>query len=206
MRKATIQRKTAETDICLELDLDGNGNMPNSPNTGSGFLNHMLELFAVHSGYEFSVTCKGDTDVDFHHTTEDAGIALGQAFKQALGDKKGIARYADIVLPMDEALILCAVDISGRGYLNFDVELPAAKVTDDEDAITVKRVGLFDTELVEEFFAAFVREAGVTLHFKKLYGKNTHHIIEGIFKAFARVMSAATKITGGGVPSSKGVL
>lgn len=206
MRKATIQRKTAETDICLELDLDGNGNMPNSPNTGCGFLNHMLELFAVHSGYEFSVTCKGDTDVDFHHTTEDAGIALGQAFKQALGDKKGIARYADIVLPMDEALILCAVDISGRGYLNFDVELPAAKVTDDEDAITVKRVGLFDTELVEEFFAAFVREAGVTLHFKKLYGKNTHHIIEGIFKAFARVMSAATKITGGGVPSSKGVL
>ena len=107
---------------------------------------------------------------------------------------------------MDEALILCAVDISGRGYLNFDVELPAAKVTDDEDAITVKRVGLFDTELVEEFFAAFVREAGVTLHFKKLYGKNTHHIIEGVFKAFARVMSAATKITGGGVPSSKGVL
>lgn len=206
MRKATIQRKTAETDICLELDLDGNGNMPNSPNTGCGFLNHMLELFAVHSGYEFSVTCKGDTDVDFHHTTEDAGIALGQAFKQALGDKKGIARYADIVLPMDEALILCAVDISGRGYLNFDVELSAAKVTDDEDAITVKRVGLFDTELVEEFFAAFVREAGVTLHFKKLYGKNTHHIIEGIFKAFARVMSAATKITGGGVPSSKGVL
>lgn len=206
MRKATIQRKTAETYIYLELDLDGNGNMPNSPNTGCGFLNHMLELFAVHSGYEFSVTCKGDTDVDFHHTTEDAGIALGQAFKQALGDKKGIARYADIVLPMDEALILCAVDISGRGYLNFDVELPAAKVTDDEDAITVKRVGLFDTELVEEFFAAFVREAGVTLHFKKLYGKNTHHIIEGIFKAFARVMSAATKITGGGVPSSKGVL
>lgn len=206
MRKATIQRKTAETDIYLELDLDGNGNMPNSPNTGCGFLNHMLELFAVHSGYAFSIKCKGDTDVDFHHTTEDAGIALGQAFKQALGDKKGIARYADIVLPMDEALILCAVDISGRGYLNFDVELPAAKVTDDEDAITVKRVGLFDTELVEEFFAAFVREAGVTLHFKKLYGKNTHHIIEGVFKAFARVMSAATKITGGGVPSSKGVL
>jgi len=203
MRKADIVRKTGETDIKLSLDLDGGGY---EVDTGCGFLNHMLQLFAVHSGFGFNVTCKGDTDVDFHHTTEDIGIALGQAFKAALGDKRGIARYADIILPMDEALILCAADISGRGYLNFDVELPAAKVVDGEDEVTLKKVGLFDTELVEEFFTAFVREAGITLHFKKLYGKNTHHIIEGVFKAFARVMKAAVKITGGGVPSSKGVL
>lgn len=203
MRNAQISRKTAETDITLSLDLDGGAR---AIDTGCGFLNHMLELFAVHSGYGFTVRCVGDSDVDFHHTTEDVGIALGQAFKAALGDKRGIARYADITLPMDEALVLCAADISGRAYLNFDVELPAAKVFDGEDEITVKKVGLFDSELVEEFFIAFTREAGVTLHFKKLYGKNTHHIIECVFKAFARVMRAATVIVGGGVPSSKGVL
>ena len=203
MRNSEIKRKTAETDITLFLCLDGGAN---EIDTGCGFLNHMLELFGVHSGYGLTVKCVGDTDVDFHHTTEDIGIALGQAVKSALGDKRGIARYADIVLPMDEALIMCAVDISGCGYLNFDVELPAAKVLDGDTEESVKKVGLFDTELIEEFFAAFVRESGITLHFKKLYGKNTHHIIEGVFKAFARVMNNATSIVGGGIPSSKGVL
>lgn len=203
MRKAEIVRKTGETDIKLSLGLDGG---ENSVNTGCGFLNHMLQLFAVHSGFGLDVFCKGDTEVDFHHTVEDVGIALGQVFKNALGDKRGIARYADIILPMDEALILCAVDISGRGYLNFDVELPAAKILDGEDEVTVKKVGLFDTELVEEFFTAFVREGGVTLHFKKLYGKNTHHIIEGVFKSFARVLKNAVRIVGAEIPSSKGVL
>ncbi len=203
MRIADIARKTAETDITLSLALDGG---EKCVDTDCGFLDHMLELFVVHSGYGLRVKCKGDTDVDFHHTTEDVGIALGQAFKKALGDKKGIARYAHVVLPMDESLVLCAADISGRGYLNFDVDLPAAKVTDGDDEITVKRVGLFDTELVEEFFAAFAREAGVTLHFKKLYGKNTHHIIECVFKAFARAIKSATTVVGGEIPSSKGVL
>lgn len=203
MRAAEIKRKTAETDISVRLCLDGG---VHSVDTGCGFLNHMLELFAVHSGYGFDVKCTGDTDVDFHHTVEDIGIALGMAVRSALGDKRGIARYADIILPMDESLVLCALDISGRGYLNFDVELPSAKVSDDDDEVRVKRVGAFDTELVEEFFTAFVREAGVTLHFKKLYGKNTHHIIEGVFKAFARVMRKATAVVGDDVPSSKGVL
>lgn len=203
MRKTDIARKTNETDIMLTLDLDGGAH---SADTGCGFLNHMLDLFAVHSGYGFTVRCVGDGEVDFHHTTEDIGIALGVAFKTALGDKRGIARYADAILPMDESLVMCAVDISGRGYLNFDVEMPAAKVWDDDDAARSKAVGIFDSELVEEFFAAFAREAGVTLHFKKLYGKNTHHIIECVFKAFARVMRAATKIIGDEVPSSKGVL
>ena len=152
-------------------------------------------MFAVHSGYGFTVCCVGDSDVDFHHTTEDVGIALGQAFKAALGDKRGIARYADITLPMDEALVLCAADVSGRAYLNFDVELPAAKVFDGEDEITVKKVGLFDSELVEEFFIAFTREAGVTLHFKKLYGKNTHHIIECVFKALRALCARRLKLS-----------
>ncbi len=203
MRAFEIERKTRETDVALALNLDGGSY---SVDTGCGFLNHMLELFAVHSGFGFKVACKGDVQVDFHHTTEDIGIALGQAFRAAVGDKRGIARYANIVLPMDEALVLCAIDVSGRGYLNFDVELPSAKVLDGEDEETVKRVGLFDTELVEEFFTAFAREACVTLHFKKIYGKNTHHIIECVFKAFARTVSAAVKIVGSEVPSSKGVL
>lgn len=203
MRTTKINRKTAETDIRLDISLDGG---ECKVNTGCGFLNHMLELFAVHSGYGFSVSCSGDTDVDFHHTVEDVGIALGCAVKSALGDKRGIRRYADIVLPMDEALVLCAVDISGRGYLNFDVQLPAAKVFDGDDEIATKRVGAFDTELVEEFFTAFAREAGITLHFKKLYGKNTHHIIECVFKAFARTMRGATEVIGNDIPSSKGVL
>lgn len=203
MRYAEIARKTAETDIELRLNLDGGDR---KIVTGCGFLNHMLDLFAVHGAFGLNINCVGDTDVDFHHTTEDIGIALGQAFAVALGDKRGIARYADIILPMDETLVLCAADISGRGYLNFDVPLPAAKVFDGESEETVKRVGLFDTELVEEFFAAFVREADVTLHIKLLNGKNTHHIIEGVFKAFARVMRSAVKITGADIPSSKGVL
>lgn len=203
MRNCTIHRKTNETEINLSLNLDG-GEV--SVDTGCGFLNHMLQLFAVHSGFGFTVVCKGDAEVDFHHTTEDIGIVLGQAFKSVIGDKAGIARYADIILPMDEALIMCAVDISGRGYLNFDIELPAAKVYDGESEETIKKVGAFDTELIEEFFTAFTRESQVTLHFKKLYGRNTHHIIEGVFKAFARTLSAAAKITGGAVPSSKGVL
>lgn len=203
MRTAEIARKTRETDISLKLNLEGG---KYAVDTGCGFLNHMLELFAVHSGFGLEVRCKGDTDVDFHHTTEDIGIALGQALRTALGDKRGIVRYSDIILPMDEALILSAVDISGRGYLNFDVELPSAKVLDGEDEVTAKKVGLFDTELVEEFFSAFVREAGVTLHFKKLCGKNTHHIIEGVFKASARVLKAATRVEGDKVPSSKGTL
>lgn len=203
MRESKTERATRETDIKLYLNLDG-GEYKIS--TGCGFLNHMLELFAVHSGFGLTVECKGDTEVDFHHTTEDIGIALGQAFLLAIGDKMGIERYADIALPMDEALILCAADISGRGYLNYDIQLPAAKVYDGEDEVTVKKVGAFDTELIEEFFTAFTREAKITLHFKMLYGKNTHHIIEGAFKAFARVLKKGVAVTGNKLPSSKGVL
>lgn len=203
MRTAEIIRKTRETDIKLSLDLDGG---VYDIKTDCGFFNHMLELFAVHSGFGLKVNCKGDYQVDFHHTVEDVGIALGQAFFQALGDKRGIARYADVTIPMDEALVLCAVDISGRATLNFDVELPSAKVTDESDEVRSRAVGLFDTELVEEFFLAFVREARITLHIAKLYGKNTHHIIECVFKACARALKAAVKVEGDKIPSSKGVL
>lgn len=203
MRTGEVKRKTRETDIKLTLDLDGGAY---SVDTGCGFLNHMLELFACHGAFALDARCSGDTDVDFHHTVEDVGIALGQAFLQAIGDKRGIARYSHIILPMDEALVLCAVDISGRGTLNFDVPIECAKVSDESDEVKAKAVGLFDTELVEEFFTAFVREARITLHIVKMYGKNTHHIIECCFKAFARALSAAAKITGDGVPSSKGVL
>lgn len=204
MRESEIIRKTSETDIRLKLALDGVG--AREIDSGCGFLNHMLELFSVHGNFDLSVKCSGDTEVDFHHTAEDIGIVLGQAINTALGDRRGIARYADIILPMDEALVLCALDISGRSFLNFDVPLPAAKVLDGEDEVTVKKVGLFDTELVEEFFAALVREARITLHFKLLYGKNTHHIIECVFKAFARALKRAVNTEGGGIPSSKGVL
>lgn len=203
MREKEISRKTNETDIYVKLNLDGGGK---EIATDSGFFNHMLDLFAVHGGFGLTVRCKGDSEVDFHHTVEDVGIALGQAFAAALGEKKGIARYADIILPMDETLILCAVDISGRAHLNFDVEMPAAKVLDGDETYKPKSAGLFDSELAEEFYAAFVREAKITLHMKKLYGKSTHHIIEGTFKAFARVLSRAAAIVGGGVPSSKGTL
>lgn len=203
MRTAEIIRKTRETDIKLCLDLDGG---EYNIKTDCGFFNHMLELFAVHSGFGLNAECNGDYQVDFHHTVEDVGIALGQAFFQALGDKRGIARYADVTIPMDEALVLCAVDISGRATLNFDVELPSAKVTDESDEVRSRAVGLFDTELVEEFFLAFVREARITLHIAKLYGKNTHHIIECVFKACARALKAAVKVEGDKIPSSKGVL
>lgn len=203
MRTGKIARKTRETDIELELNLDGGDY---SVDTGCGFLNHMLELFALHGGFGFKVKCVGDVDVDFHHTVEDVGIALGQAFLQAIGDKRGINRYADVTIPMDESLVLCAVDISGRSTLNYDLKIEIAKVSDGEDEIRKKSVGLFDTELVEEFFCAFVREAQITLHIVQLYGKNTHHIIECAFKAFARALRTAVKITGTEVPSSKGVL
>ncbi len=195
MRVSKIDRKTRETDISLRLDLDGTGKC--NINTDCGFLNHMLELFAKHSRFDLDVTCKGDTEVDFHHTVEDVGIVLGQAISEALGDKRGITRYGSMILPMDETLVLTAMDISGRAYLNFDAEMPCQKV------------GEMDTELVEEFFWAFVRNCNVTLHIKLLDGKNTHHIIEGIFKSFARTMKTAVSIDpslGGEIPSSKGVL
>ena len=195
MRNSTINRKTAETDIKLNLNLDvcEKGVIK----TGCGFLDHMLELFAKHGRMTLSVLCSGDTHVDYHHTVEDIGIALGQAFKEALGDKRGITRYADITLPMDEALILSAVDISGRGMLSMNLEMRARKVGD------------FDTELVEDFFEAFAVNAGVTLHVRQLAGRNTHHIIEGTFKSVARAMRAAVKIDAevkDEIPSTKGVL
>ncbi len=195
MRTSVIERKTAETDIKIELNLDGSGN--SSISTGCGFLNHMLTLFAKHGRFDLNVCCKGDIDVDYHHTAEDIGIALGQAFKECVGDGAGITRYADIILPMDESLILCAADICGRAYLGFGLELKARKVGD------------FDTELVNEFFAAFVGNFPIALHIKQLDGKNTHHIIEGSFKAVARVLSAALKInkdTVNEIPSTKGKL
>ena len=203
MRKAEICRNTRETKIELSLSLDG---ADYEIDTGCGFLNHMLELFAVHSGFGLKVKCKGDTDVDFHHTVEDVGIVLGQAFSQSIGDKKGIARYADVTIPMDEALVLCATDISGRGTLNYALKIESAKVTDESDEVKAKSVGLFDTELIEEFFIAFVREARITLHIVQMFGKNTHHIIECAFKAFARSLKKAAEIVGDSVPSSKGVL
>ncbi len=195
MRKSEIIRKTAETDIVLRLDLDGSGR--SGIDTGCGFLDHMLTLFSRHGRFDLEVACKGDTYVDYHHTTEDIGIALGSAFKEALGDMKGITRYGDIILPMDETLMVCAVDVSGRDCLGFDVSIPADKVGD------------FDTELVKEFFLGFVRKAEVTLHFKQLAGENTHHIIEAMFKAFGRTMGKAVKIDQvykDEIPSTKGVL
>ena len=195
MRQADIRRKTAETDIALALDLDGAGRC--DIQTGVGFLDHMLTLFAVHGRFDLTVRCQGDTHVDCHHSVEDVGICLGQAFKAALGNRAGIARYAHAVIPMDEALVLAAVDISGRGCLGFELPVPTQKIGD------------FDTELVEEFFTAFVREAGVTLHIRYLAGRNAHHIVEGAFKAFARAMRAAVAADpalDGAVPSSKGVL
>ena len=195
MRTSTIIRKTNETDITLSLNLDGNGKT--EINTGCGFFDHMLTLFAVHSGYSLSVQCKGDTYVDFHHSIEDIGIVLGKAFKEALGDKRGINRYGFFILPMDETLILSSVDISGRKTLCFDVAIPTEKV------------GSFDTELVFEFFTAFANNAEITLHVKKLNGINSHHIIEGVFKSVARSLSVATSLNPALkdlIPSSKGVL
>lgn len=195
MRTSSITRNTEETKITLSLNLDGKGE--SKIDTGCGFFDHMLTLFSKHSKIDLDVTCKGDTNVDYHHTVEDIGIVLGKALREALGDKKGINRYADTILPMDESLILTAIDISGRSYLGFDVLFPSEKIGD------------FDTELVEEFFMALVRTAEITLHIKKLAGENSHHISEGIFKSFARGLRTAIAIDENfkdQLPSTKGVL
>ena len=195
MRQAEIIRKTAETDIALTLSLDGKGE--STVCSGCGFLDHMMTLFARHGRFDLSLKCTGDTYVDYHHTVEDVGICLGKAFRDALGNKAGIRRYGDVTLPMDEALVLAAVDISGRGGFYGDVAFPSA------------RVGDFDTELFEEFFVAFTRESGITLHVRQLAGRNTHHIIEGSFKAVARALCAACSIDerfADEIPSTKGTL
>lgn len=195
MRTAEVVRKTAETDIKLTLNLDGKGE--SKIDTGCGFLDHMLTLFAKHGSFDLTVSCKGDTEVDYHHTVEDVAICLGDAFKKALSDMKGINRYGNMILPMDETLILTAVDISGRSMLRYGLEIPSVKVGD------------FDTELTEEFFLGFVRHANVTLHIVQFDGTNSHHIIEGTFKSFARTMKQAVAIdkkNADSVPSTKGVL
>ena len=195
MRNAEIKRKTAETDILLSLELDGAG--ASQIETGCGFLDHMLTLFAKHAHFDLSVKCKGDTYVDYHHTVEDVGICLGKAFCEAIGDKKGIVRYGSIALPMDESLILSAVDISGRGESYYQVVIPSDKVGD------------FDTELCEEFFRAFARDAGITLHIVKMAGTNSHHIIEGAFKSVAHSLETACAVNEkfkGEIPSTKGVI
>ena len=195
MRQAAIERKTRETDICLSLNIDGAGKA--EIDTGVGFLNHMLELLAFHSGFDLTVRCKGDTWVDDHHSVEDIGIALGQALADALGDKKGITRYGNFLLPMDEALVLVAIDLSGRDTLGYHVQLPTEKV------------GSFDTELVKEFMLGFVRNAKACLHFHQLAGENTHHIIEAMFKGLGRALRQAVAIDpqrAGETPSSKGVI
>ena len=195
MRTAEINRKTNETDIKLRLNLDGTGK--SEINTGCGFLDHMLTLFARHGGFDLAVSCKGDTNVDYHHTVEDIGIALGDAFKSSLGDMRGITRYGSFILPMDESLIMTAVDISGRSHLSYGLTIPAQKVGD------------FDTELTEEFYLGFVRHSAITLHIKQLSGTNSHHIIEGAFKSVARSLAAAVKIDENHkneIPSTKGVL
>ena len=195
MRNGKILRKTGETDITLTLELDGTGK--STIDTGCGFLDHMLTLLAAHGKFDLTVVCKGDTHVDDHHTVEDVGIALGQAFAQALGDKRGITRYGNFILPMDEALILTAVDISGRSFLGFQLQIPAYKI------------GTFDAELVEEFFLGFVRNCPMSLHIRKLAGTNSHHIVEGAFKSVARSLKAAVAIDPAAadvIPSTKGVL
>ena len=195
MRTAQIKRVTAETDISLALNLDGTG--LSDCRTGCGFLDHMLTLFARHGRFDLTVTCLGDCQVDDHHTVEDIGICLGKAFAEALGDKKGITRYGNMTLPMDESLILSAVDISGRGGCYYALEIPTQKV------------GSFDTELCQEFFTAFARDAGITLHLRQLAGTNSHHIIEGAFKSVARSLKTAVAIDrdfADEVPSTKGIL
>ena len=195
MRQAEILRKTGETDVRVFLELDGTGKC--SINTGVGFLDHMLELFARHGRFNLEVSCRGDTRVDDHHSVEDIGIALGQAFDQALGDRKGIVRYGNMILPMDESLILSAVDLSGRGLLVYDLK------------ILTEKVGTFDTELTEEFFRAMAHNARCTLHLKQLAGSNSHHIIEGAFKSTARSLRTAVHVDpecAGEIPSTKGVL
>ena len=195
MRTTAIRRDTKETQITLSLDLDGTGKSDIA--TGCGFMDHMLTLFARHGDFDLNITCRGDTQVDDHHTVEDIGICLGLAFAQAVGDKRGIARYGDRCLPMDEALILSAVDISGRGMLVYDLHIPTEKV------------GSFDTQLAKEFFIAFATRAGITLHLRQLSGENSHHIIEGAFKSVAHSLADAVAVDGrraGQLPSTKGVL
>lgn len=195
MRKAEIERVTSETQIRLALNLDGAGRA--NIDTGCPFLDHMLTLFAAHSGLDLQIACRGDVEVDYHHTTEDVGIALGQGLRRALGDKRGICRYGNFLLPMDETLVLVALDFSGRSFLNWDVALPAAKVGD------------FDTELAEEFMLALCREAGLTLHFKQMAGHNCHHILEASFKGLGRAVRQAVALDAANldkIPSTKGVL
>ena len=195
MRTSCQKRKTAETDISLCLNLDGSGK--STINSGCGFMDHMLTLFAAHGKFDLTLECKGDTYVDYHHSVEDIGITLGKAFAEALGDKRGIKRYGDCILPMDEAVIMTAVDFSGREYLGYFLDIPTEKVGD------------FDTELVEEFFYGFVRNAGCALHIRQFAGKNSHHIIEGAFKSVARSLRAAVEKDekfAGEIPSTKGVL
>ena len=195
MRTAQIERNTNETQIRLTLNVDGRGQY--QVDTGCGFLNHMLELFARHGSFDLEVTCHGDTQVDDHHTVEDIGIALGKTFAQALGDLRGVYRYGNFLLPMDEALVLCAVDLSGRGYLGWQMELPTEKV------------GTFDTELAEEFWIAFSRNCGATLHFLQIAGRNSHHILEAAFKGMGRALRQAVAIEPGReneIPSTKGIL
>ena len=194
-RKAQIERDTKETQICLSLNLDGTGKA--DIDSGCGFLNHMLELFARHGDFDLQIACHGDTDVDYHHTTEDIGICLGLAFTKALGEKRGIVRYGQFLLPMDETLVLCAVDLSGRDYLGWTLDLPTEKVGD------------FDTELAKEFWLGFVRNCPCSLHVRQLAGENTHHILEAAFKGLGRTLRMAVDFDpkhAGEIPSTKGVL
>lgn len=192
IRQGNVQRKTTETQISLELVLEGSALYQGS--SGIGFLDHMLQLFAKHSGFDLTLEASGDLDVDFHHSVEDIGLCLGQAFLLALGEKKGIARYASLALPMDEALVMCAVDISGRPGYYGDISFPSPCI------------GKFDSELVEEFWKAFVNEARITLHIKQLAGKNSHHLAEALFKGMGRLLKMAVKVEGADLPSTKGVL
>lgn len=192
MRRSEVKRETAETKVELSLELDGSGRA--DVKTGVGFLDHMLTLLALHGGFDLAVSCKGDLEVDAHHSVEDIGLCLGAAILQALGNKRGINRYGNIILPMDEALILCAVDLSGRPCLRYTAEIPSEKVGD------------FDTELAREFFQAVANTGLMSLHIRQLDGINSHHIIEGMFKALGRALRQAVQVTGGALPSTKGVL
>ena len=195
MRTAEIVRNTKETQIALVLNLDGKGEY--EIETGCGFLNHMLELFTRHGRFDLKLNCNGDINVDYHHTAEDIGIALGSAFKKAVGDGKGIVRYGNFLLPMDETLVLCAVDFSGRSYLGFNVQIPTQKIGD------------FDSELIEEFYMAFCSSSGITLHYNIMEGQNSHHIVEAVFKGFGRALKQAVAIDAefaDEIPSTKGVL
>lgn len=191
-RQATIERKTKETDVKVSLDLDGSGT--SSSDTGLAFLDHMLEQIGKHGAFDFSVSCKGDLEIDGHHTVEDTGIAVGQAFAEALGDKAGIRRFASVAVPLDEALVEVALDISGRPFLVWDVEVPA------------ETIGNFDTGLAEDFVQAFVQNAGLTLHVRLISGRSPHHVLEAAFKGMANALRDACSIVGSGIPSTKGTL